>query len=322
MFFSCAVTPSLHHRTAISNRQARVPCDQVPREHTPIRAAPCQRDAPPLSWRRMPVLESDSVIRLPSLTVLRASAGSGKTFTLTERYVQFLLSPLIPKNDLANILAITFSHNASREMRENVLEWLKLLAFRDAGRLAEIGAIVQGGDETAGCSCRPGPRPHLRAVVGFPGADHRQLHVHGLPRLGAGLRLQPRLRDPSRPGPAPGLRVHPLRPRRPGRHRRGRPCWTRQPGRSSACGRPTIPSPGTPCPPCSPRCGRSRKGFPGSTRPRASTRTVLPCAPPRRACAPHSRRWKGSWSPRASRRAGARLSPTCCARHGTGGSPT
>jgi ATP-dependent helicase/nuclease subunit A len=97
----------------------------------------------------MPVLESDSIIRLPSVTVLRASAGSGKTFTLTERYVQFLLSPLIPRNGLANILAITFSHNASREMRENVLEWLKLLAFRDAGRLAEIGAVVQAGGEPA-----------------------------------------------------------------------------------------------------------------------------------------------------------------------------
>jgi ATP-dependent helicase/nuclease subunit A len=97
----------------------------------------------------MPVLEPDSLIRLPSVTVLRASAGSGKTFALTERYVQFLLSPAIPKNDLGNILAITFSNNASREMREKVLEWLKRLAFRDHDRLAEICAVTEGGEERA-----------------------------------------------------------------------------------------------------------------------------------------------------------------------------
>lgn len=97
----------------------------------------------------MPVLEPDSAIRLPSVTVLKASAGSGKTFALTERYVQFLLSAVIPKNDLANILAITFSNNASREMREKVLEWLKLLAFRDPARLADICGVTQGGEERA-----------------------------------------------------------------------------------------------------------------------------------------------------------------------------
>ena len=72
-----------------------------------------------------PFLEPDSLLRLPSVTVLKASAGSGKTFALTERYVQFLLSPLIPRNRLPNLLAITFSNNAAREMRESVLGWLK-----------------------------------------------------------------------------------------------------------------------------------------------------------------------------------------------------
>ncbi len=102
-----------------------------------------------LSWPRMPVLEPDSAIRLPSVTVLKASAGSGKTFALTERYVQFLLSPRLPKNDIGNLLAITFSNNASREMREKVLEWLKRLAFHDAGRLAEICAVTEGGEPFA-----------------------------------------------------------------------------------------------------------------------------------------------------------------------------
>jgi ATP-dependent exoDNAse (exonuclease V) beta subunit len=97
----------------------------------------------------MHVLESDTLIRLPSVTVLKASAGSGKTYRLTERYVQFLLSGRIARNGLRNILAVTFSNNASREMREKVLEWLKKLYFRDPQRTADIAALVDGGAERA-----------------------------------------------------------------------------------------------------------------------------------------------------------------------------
>jgi ATP-dependent exoDNAse (exonuclease V) beta subunit len=92
------------------------------------------------------VLEPDGAIQLPSITVLKASAGSGKTRTLTERYVQFLLSPVVPKNALRNILAITFSNNASREMKDSILLWLKSLHFRDPGRLVEIASITGGGE--------------------------------------------------------------------------------------------------------------------------------------------------------------------------------
>ena len=59
----------------------------------------------------MPDLEQDTTLRLPRVTVLKASAGSGKTFRLTQRYVQFLLSARIPKNELRNLMAITFSNN-------------------------------------------------------------------------------------------------------------------------------------------------------------------------------------------------------------------
>jgi ATP-dependent helicase/nuclease subunit A len=92
----------------------------------------------------MPVLQSDSSLRLPNLTVLKASAGSGKTYALTQRYAQFLLSRLIPRNDLRNVLAITFSNNAARDMREKVLEWLKKLSFRDPERLAAMAEVTDG----------------------------------------------------------------------------------------------------------------------------------------------------------------------------------
>ena len=95
----------------------------------------------------MPVLEPDASIRLPEVAVLKASAGSGKTFTLTERYVQFALSQGISKNALGNILAITFSNNASQEMKRNVLTWLKLIAFADPERTREIVQVVSGGQK-------------------------------------------------------------------------------------------------------------------------------------------------------------------------------
>ncbi|HET6449992.1 MAG TPA: UvrD-helicase domain-containing protein, partial [Spirochaetia bacterium] len=94
-----------------------------------------------------PDLEPDSTLRLPRVTVLKASAGSGKTFRLTQRFVQFLLSEKIPHTGLRNVMAITFSHNASRQMREKVLEWLKRLALKDRDRLEEMTAVTSGGEE-------------------------------------------------------------------------------------------------------------------------------------------------------------------------------
>jgi ATP-dependent exoDNAse (exonuclease V) beta subunit len=91
------------------------------------------------------VLAPDTSLELPRVTVLRASAGSGKTWTLTRRYVQFALSRTVPGNRLASLLAITFSNNATREMKENVLEWLKRIALGDAERTAAMEAIVEGG---------------------------------------------------------------------------------------------------------------------------------------------------------------------------------
>jgi ATP-dependent helicase/nuclease subunit A len=95
----------------------------------------------------MPDLEQDTTLRLPRVTVLKASAGSGKTFRLTQRYAQFLLSDRIAKNELRNLMAITFSNNASGEMRRNVLEWLKLLCLKDPVRIREMEAVTAGGAE-------------------------------------------------------------------------------------------------------------------------------------------------------------------------------
>ena len=64
-------------------------------------------------------------LTFPHVTVLKASAGSGKTYALARRFVLFLLSDSVRQNRLGNLLAITFSNNAAREMKERILLFLK-----------------------------------------------------------------------------------------------------------------------------------------------------------------------------------------------------
>lgn len=95
---------------------------------------------PPVS---IPVLQSDKALKFPHALLISASAGSGKTYTLAQRYVQFLLSEKVPNNDLSNILAVTFTNNAAKEMKARILAWLKDLALdRDSAKMDETLALV------------------------------------------------------------------------------------------------------------------------------------------------------------------------------------
>jgi len=71
-----------------------------------------------------------------------ASAGSGKTRTLTLRYLQLLLSKRIPHNDLRNILAITFTNNAAAEMKQRVLKYLKAIVLGKGEVPSEMEGLV------------------------------------------------------------------------------------------------------------------------------------------------------------------------------------
>jgi ATP-dependent helicase/nuclease subunit A len=88
------------------------------------------------------ILQKDTDIPFPHFMILKASAGSGKTYALTHRFVQFILSNKIHHNSLRNILAVTFSNNAAKEMKERVLEWLKDAYFEKPHVLDELQQVV------------------------------------------------------------------------------------------------------------------------------------------------------------------------------------
>src|ERR1035437_10088274 len=90
-----------------------------------------------------PVLEGDKTLKFPHALLISASAGSGKTYTLTQRYVQFLLSDKVPDNELSGILAVTFTNNAAKDMNARILAWLKELALdKECGKMDETLALV------------------------------------------------------------------------------------------------------------------------------------------------------------------------------------
>lgn len=65
----------------------------------------------------------------PQVTIFEASAGSGKTYCLAGRYIRLLMNGSLSEIPLKNILAITFSNKAAFEMKERILEFLKMLAL-------------------------------------------------------------------------------------------------------------------------------------------------------------------------------------------------
>jgi ATP-dependent helicase/nuclease subunit A len=65
------------------------------------------------------------------IKILQASAGSGKTFSLTVHYLTLLFSG---ENKYREILAVTFTNKATEEMKTRILDVLKGLAVGDESR--------------------------------------------------------------------------------------------------------------------------------------------------------------------------------------------
>ena len=58
-----------------------------------------------------------------SLIVYKASAGSGKTFTLALQYIKTLIGQE-GRHNYSHILAVTFTNKATAEMKDRILQQL------------------------------------------------------------------------------------------------------------------------------------------------------------------------------------------------------
>ena len=73
------------------------------------------------------------------LKVYKASAGSGKTFTLAVEYIKHLIQH---PNAYRNILAVTFTNKATTEMKERILGQLHGIQIGDAASDAYLNKLV------------------------------------------------------------------------------------------------------------------------------------------------------------------------------------
>ena len=80
---------------------------------------------------------ADKGERFAGLTVYNASAGSGKTYTLTLEYLRLALSDTNNARRFREILAVTFTNKATDEMKTRIVETLYRLANDDAPSFAE-----------------------------------------------------------------------------------------------------------------------------------------------------------------------------------------
>ena len=72
------------------------------------------------------------------LHIYRSSAGSGKTHTLVSAYLKLALQH---PEAFAQILAVTFTNQATQEMKERILVYLQDLVQEATGPLAQ--ALMQ-----------------------------------------------------------------------------------------------------------------------------------------------------------------------------------
>jgi len=89
--------------------------------------------------------KKDNLIQFPEVSVVEASAGSGKTYALASRYLKLLLDPRHPLEyvPLRTILAITFTNKAMIEMKERILEFLKKIALDAYDSKEEKQALLE-----------------------------------------------------------------------------------------------------------------------------------------------------------------------------------
>lgn len=76
-------------------------------------------------------------------SIINASAGSGKTYTLVQRLLMICLDSPYQKDIIRHILALTFTNKAANEMKERILEWLGKFVSDDYMHCPELMGIQQ-----------------------------------------------------------------------------------------------------------------------------------------------------------------------------------
>ena len=96
---------------------------------------------------------------MKALTVYKASAGSGKTFTLATEYIRLLVEN---PNSYRNILAVTFTNKATEEMKQRILSQLYGISkqLHDSRQYLQRIVSMTGYDEQT-VSRRAGEALHL-----------------------------------------------------------------------------------------------------------------------------------------------------------------
>ena len=109
---------------------------------------------------------------MSELLVYKASAGSGKTFTLAVEYIKLLI--LNPRA-YRQILAVTFTNKATAEMKERILSQLYGIQIGDKDSEAYLNRIKEETKKTeqeireaAGIALG-----YVARLQSFPCRDHR-----------------------------------------------------------------------------------------------------------------------------------------------------
>ena len=106
--------------------------------------------------------------KIPPLVVYKASAGSGKTFTLAAEYIKLLIDN---PQSFRNILAVTFTNKATEEMKTRILSQLNGLANGYADSSDYMKKIVEEtGTDTS--------LVKERASMALHGMIHNYDHFH------------------------------------------------------------------------------------------------------------------------------------------------
>ena len=112
---------------------------------------------------------------MPALKLYKASAGSGKTYTLALEYIKELL--LGDSHTYRHILAVTFTKDATGEMKERIISDLYGLAFGTADSVDFLNSVANALEEAGRKMDEPSIRSKAGGILQTIIHDYSRLHI-------------------------------------------------------------------------------------------------------------------------------------------------